>query len=182
MLRFSPKIPVSPLCAWLRGAAIICLGLSCAMASYASVIGANPPAHPLTRERIASLPTAQRQIWLAYLERSGKQRAADQKALQSELKAAGLAAPLEPPHGYSARSIPLDRADSWYAEPEARRIGDVIVSFQTPAGGWSKNIDMSKEPRRSGEAFAPNNLSKFPSDGDYDAPADPNWNYVGTID
>jgi len=176
------KRPAPPLRVFLRSAVIIFLGLSCTVVAYSAVIGANPPAQPLTRGRIASLPAPQRHIWSVYLDRSLKQRTADQTVLHSELKAAGLAEPLEPPHGSAVRSIPLDRAASWYAQPEALRIGDIIVSFQTPAGGWSKNIDMSREPRRPGEAFAADNLSRFPSAGDYDAPAEPNWNYVGTID
>lgn len=89
---------------------------------------------------------------------------------------------IEPPHGYSARSIPLDREAAWYTSAEARHIADVIVSFQTLAGGWGKNLDMSKDARRPGEAFTPNNLSRFPSPGDFDAPLEPDWNYVGTID
>jgi PelA/Pel-15E family pectate lyase len=43
-------------------------------------------------------------------------------------------------------------------------------------------MDMSKEPRQKGEAYTANNLSKYPSAGDFDAPLEPDWNYVGTID
>jgi PelA/Pel-15E family pectate lyase len=43
-------------------------------------------------------------------------------------------------------------------------------------------MDMSKEPRSPGEAYTPNNLSRFPTPGDFDAPLEPDWNYVGTID
>jgi PelA/Pel-15E family pectate lyase len=182
MFRFSAQRPGPPHLFVLRAAAIISLSLSCAIVSHAAVIGANPPAQSLTRKRIASLPAAQRRIWFGYLASSNKQRNADKGVLQSELKTAGLSGPLEPPHSSSARSIRLEYAASWYAQPEALRIGDIIVSFQTPAGGWSKNIDMSKEPRRPSETFAPDNLSRFHSAGDYDAPLEPNWNYVGTID
>jgi PelA/Pel-15E family pectate lyase len=41
---------------------------------------------------------------------------------------------------------------------------------------------MSKEPRRPGEAFTPDNLSRFLTPGDFDTPLEPEWNYVGTID
>jgi PelA/Pel-15E family pectate lyase len=153
-----------------------------AASSAATTIGTNPPVEPLTRERIALLPAKERSAWIAYLERSKRQRQADKDALQAELKSAALEKPTEPPHGFSARSIPLDRDAAWYASAEARHIADVIVSFQTPAGGWGKNMDMTKEVRRPGEAFTPNNLSKFLTPGDFDAPAEPEWNYVGTID
>jgi PelA/Pel-15E family pectate lyase len=153
-----------------------------AVSAAASTIGTNPPTEALTRERIALLAPKEQSAWLEYLERSKRQRQVDKDFLQAELKRAGIEKAIEPPHGYSARSIPLDREAAWYASAEARHIADVIVSFQTPAGGWGKNMDMSKEPRRPGEAFSPNNLSKFLSPGDFDAPLEPDWNYVGTID
>lgn len=151
-------------------------------ASGASTVGTSPPAEPLTQTRIALLPKAERAAWSSYLVRSAKQRQADKNALQAELKSAGIKTPTEPPHGFGARGIPLDKAASWYAEAQARHIADVIVSFQIPSGGWGKNLDMSKEPRRPGEAYVPNNISRLLSPGDFDTPVEPEWNYVGTID
>lgn len=151
-------------------------------AAHATVVGTNPPAESLTAERILRLPADQQHAWLAYIDRSSRQREADKAYLHDELKRASLGEPLEPPHDSSARSIPLDRTPEWYASAEARHIADVIVSFQTPAGGWGKNLDMSKQPRRPGEAFVSNNISRFLSPGDYDTPHEPDWNYVGTID
>jgi PelA/Pel-15E family pectate lyase len=151
-------------------------------AAGASTVGVSPPAEPLTQARVVLLPKAERSVWLNYLERSAKQRQADKDALQAELKSAGIKTPIEPPHSFGARSVPLDKAASWYAEAQARHIADVIVSFQIPSGGWGKNMDMSQEPRRPGEAYVPNNISKFLSAGDFDTPLEPEWNYVGTID
>jgi PelA/Pel-15E family pectate lyase len=148
----------------------------------AATIGTNPPVEPLTQQRIAQLPPSEQRAWNAYLEHSQRQRQADKDFIQAELKRIGIDKPIEPPHGFSARGIPLDRDAAWYAGPEARHIADVIVSFQTPAGGWGKNMNMTKEPRRPGMAFTPNNLSRFLSPGDFDAPLEPDWNYVGTID
>jgi PelA/Pel-15E family pectate lyase len=145
-------------------------------------VGASVPAQSITAERIAQLPTPQQAAWRNYLDRSSKQRAADRAVLLDELKAADLSEPLIPPSGSSARSMPLNRAAEWYGTEEARRIGDAIVSFQTPAGGWSKNLNLADHPRRKGESFAPNNLSHFLSPADFDTPADPDWNYVGTLD
>jgi hypothetical protein len=148
----------------------------------ATVIGINPPAQSLTRERIGQLPPRQRAPWLAYLQRSVRQRKAGQDFFRAELKRNRIATPTEPPHGFSARSVPLDRDPSWYSSAEARHIADVVVSFQTPARGWGKNLNMSGDPRRPGERFGPDNLSRFLAPGDYDTPRDPNWNYIGTID
>ena len=98
------------------------------------------------------------------------------------MKRARLTAPIEPPHSFSARSVPLNQPPEWYASAEAGHIADVIVSFQTPAGGWGKNTDMSRSLRAPGEAYTASNLSRYPVPDDFDTPREPDWNYVGTID
>ncbi len=153
-----------------------------AAAVNASTVGISPPVEPLTPERVALLPRSERSAWLQYLQHSKQQRLADKDFFQAELKRAGIKTPTEPQHDFGARSIPLGRDAAWYASTEARHIADVVVSFQTPAGGWGKNMSMSKETRRPGEAFTPNNVSKFLSPNDFDTPLEPEWNYVGTID
>ncbi len=156
--------------------------LFAALPMSATVIGTNPPARSVSRATIEQLPARERSMWLAYLDRSMHKRQADKDYFAAELKRSGLAVPLEPPHGNSARSIPLDREPSWYAGAEAQHIAAVIVSFQTPAGGWGKNMDMTGGVRQPGEKFAPNNLSHFLASGDFDTPREPDWNYIGTID
>ena len=148
----------------------------------AAVIGTSTAAPPLTDERIATLPGGRQAPWKQYLARSARQMAADRAALAAELKRAGMERPLVPPSGFGARSLPLDRPAEWYAGTEARRLADNAISFETPAGGWSKNLNFGDHARRPGEHFAPNNLSRFPAPGDFDAPHDPEWSYVGTID
>jgi len=148
----------------------------------AAVVGTNIPAAPLTPERIATLPAKQQPAWKDYLERSEKQRRVDQAALQKEMAQRGLTNSLMAPTSRGTRSVPLARAADWYAGAEARRIADIVVSFQTPAGGWSKNIDLSKHLREAGEGFAPDNSSRFVGTNDYEITRDMNWSYVGTID
>lgn len=157
-------------------------GLCLSAAMFAAVIGQSTGALPLTGDRIAKLPAAQQKPWLDYLNRSVDQMKKDRAALQAELRAAGLDVATVPPSGSSAKSIPLDKPADWYKGDEAKRIADIILSFQTPAGGWSKNLDFTKHVRAKGEHYAPDNLSKRLSPGDFDAPADFQWNYVGTID
>ena len=176
-LYMTQKIRIG-ICIWTI-AAVLHAG---AVAAAASIVATNPPSESLTRDRIALLPLKERSAWLEYLAHSQQQRQTDKDIFQQELKRAGIEKPIEPPHGYSARSIPLDRVASWYASTDARHIADVIVSFQTPAGGWGKNLEMSRKPRRPGVAFTPNNLSRFLAPGDFDTPREPEWNYVGTID
>jgi PelA/Pel-15E family pectate lyase len=165
-----------------KSAAVIILAFASLPSATAKVVGTNTPAESITPARIAQLPAAQRGAWLAYLDRSEHHRHADEDAFHAELKNIGITHPTEPPHGYGASSMPLDRDSAWYATPDALRIADNIISFQTPAGGWGKNLDVSKGPRVPGERYAPNNVSRYLSADDFDAPRDPDWNYIGTID
>ena len=148
----------------------------------AAVIGTNPPAKPLTMERIAALPRAQQSVWSDYFQRSVRQAQADRAFFQAEMRQNGIQQPIVPPSGHSGRSIPLNRPAAWYGDSEARRIADIIVSFQTPAGGWSKNLDLTQHPRARGEYFAPDNDSRYLSGADFDIPGDVRWDYVGTFD
>jgi PelA/Pel-15E family pectate lyase len=148
----------------------------------AAVIGTNTPASPLTSERIATLPTAQQAVWKEYLKRSERQRYADQNVLQAEMHRDGLKKPMVPPVGYSARSIPLNQPASWYGSTDAVRIANIIVSFQTPAGGWSKNLNLRAQARVPGESFAPDNDSRYPGKNDFDSAPAGHWDYVGTFD
>lgn len=40
----------------------------------------------------------------------------------------------------------LAKPDAWYASPEAKQIADNILSYQSPLGGWPKNIDTAASP------------------------------------
>lgn len=160
---------------------VVIVGLAAGPVS-AAVIGTNVPAAPLTLARIATLPAEKQAPWKDYLERSACQRRADQLALQKEMAVRGLTNSLVAPASRGTRSIPLEREMEWYASADARHIADIIVSFQTPAGGWSKNIDLANHVRETGESFAPDNSSRFVGTDDNDIPRDLNWSYVGTID
>lgn len=149
--------------------------------AFAGVIGTNVPAQPITAERIAQLPAAQQPAWKAYLDRSIAQEKADRAALAAELKP-GETAPPPPPNGHGDGGMPLDKDPAWYGSPEARHVADVIVSFQTPAGGWSKNQDRTGPLRLPGQPWASDNNSKHLSENDFDAAHDPKWGYVGTLD
>jgi PelA/Pel-15E family pectate lyase len=151
--------------------------------SIGSVVGTNPPSQPLTEQRIEALPQSQQAAWKAYLERSKRQMQIDKDTLHAEQKSAGN--PTIPvPAGHDARSIPLDKDASWYATAEATHIAGVVLSFQTPAGGWSKNIDMSKTPRQPGQSYAygPDQTARLMTPGDFGTGSDAGWNYIGTID
>lgn len=122
--------------------------LACPALLPAAVVGKNSPALPLTAERIATLPAAEQPVWREYLARSTAARTADTKFYADELKAAGLTEAIVPPRG---RSLPLNLPAEAYASAESRRFADIVVSFQTPAGGWNKNTTFTVHPRQPGE-------------------------------
>jgi PelA/Pel-15E family pectate lyase len=148
----------------------------------AAIIGTNTPAREITDASIATLPPAQQRAWKQYLARSERQKQADQDFLHREMKRLNLTEAIRPPSGNSARSLPLNRDPAWYGSSNAQFLADNIVSFQTPAGGWGKNLNFARHPRAPGEHFAPNNLNRFSNPVDFDLPHDTNWDYVGTID
>jgi PelA/Pel-15E family pectate lyase len=158
---------------------VLCFAVSSTL--NAAVIGTSKPAEPVTVDRIAQLPVKERAVWSVYLERSRQQLHVDQAALLAERKP-GVAEPPIPKEDSAARSMPLNNPPSWYRSPEALHIADAIISFQTPAGGWSKNLDMSGPARLPGQNYASNNLNKNLTAGDFDTPRDLRWNYIGTID
>ena len=153
------------------------LFLLAAGTTFAAVIGTNVPATPLTSERVASLPA-----WKTYLENSQRLRAVDQNYLRAELAAHNLKQSTAPKKVHNAGGVSLKNPAAWYAGTEAQRIAANIVTFQTPAGGWSKNTDYAKNPRAPGEAFGAENGSLFLGANDFDKPENSSWSYVGTFD
>jgi len=145
--------------------------------SRSAVIATNIPATPLTANRVAGLPS-----WKAYYENSQRQRQADRDYLVAELKTHDLKKSTLPPKAHSAKGLSLDNEASWYAGAAAQRIADILVSFQTPAGGWSKNTDFTLRKRLPGELFGAENGSLWLGTNDFDTPLEDSWNYVGTFD
>lgn len=157
------------------------VGLAATMTPVSMLAGATighmTPAEPITAERIARAPQDERAAWSAYLARSQRLMAADKAALAAE-RAGGVAATSPPTGPSGSAGMPLDRPAAWYASPEARHVADNIVSFQTPAGGWGKNVDRTGPLRRPGEHYVP--IENLPANARTDA--DPDWSFVGTID
>ena len=148
---------------------------------HASVIGMNTPAKSLTVDRVMSLPAAQRAPWLAYIKSSEAQMIADKASLAKEREGLTVIPPL-PKQGNSGRALNLHRGPDYYKTDEAKKTGDIILSFQTPGGGWSKNLAMDT-PRLPGQLYATANLSPVASaPGDFDEPKDEKWHYISTLD
>lgn len=127
-----------------------------------------PGFEPLTRERVAALPAAEQPAWTAYLEVSARLAAADAAFLAEDLRGLGLDRPLPAPERRGGE-LPLDRPAAWYGTAEARALADRIVSYQTPAGGWSKSLDY-RQPRPPGGDFGPEPLYRGTFDNDATVP------------
>jgi PelA/Pel-15E family pectate lyase len=113
-------------------------------------------AAPLTPARLHALPEAEQTAWTAYLARSQQHAAADAAALQAELEAHGMAVALRAPSGGDFK-LPVKPGDPWFASEEASRLADVVLSYQTPSGGWSKHTGYSKGPRQPGMQWTSQN-------------------------
>ena len=137
-------------------------------ALHAEVIGKMETPQALSDSRLAGLPADQRAVWQAYLDRSRSLMAADKAALAAERADSAAVSATEPKPG---NGMPLKSPSSWYGSAEALRVADNIVSYQTPAGGWGKNVNRNAAPRQKGEAYV---------HGDAGKPE--GWSYVGTID
>ncbi len=165
----------------LRAPVVGTLFLGCT--AVAAQFGTNPPSAPLTAERIAALPAADQPAWSRYLARSSALRARDQAFLADEIARHGIKEKIPVVTNRASPRLNATRPAAWFTSPEARTVADNVVSFQTPAGGWSKNFNTGDHRRRPGEAFSPDtNVSRFLTPGDNDQPADLKWSYIGTFD
>jgi PelA/Pel-15E family pectate lyase len=163
----------------LLACAVAIAGLTQPLAIQAAVIGENTPARPLTVDRLSELPADQRSPWADYIRRSQTQEKTDRATLATELKP-GETPP--PPPVAGSGHMPLDKDAGWYGTPEARAIADTIVSFQTPAGGWSKNQNRTGPRRLPGQRYSNNAETMEVGTGSFDAPKDRFWTFVGTLD
>ncbi|WP_426020534.1 pectate lyase [Brevundimonas sp. DWR2-3-1b1] len=150
-------------------------------AAQAEVIRANTPAVGLTIDRIGALPDAERGAWADYLARSQAAHQADRAALAAELPAGATPPPAPLAIRGNSSHMPLDRPAAWYGSAEARAVADAVVTFQTPAGGWSKNQDRSIA-RLPGQRFSNDAETMEQNPANFDAPADRFWTFVGTLD
>ena len=113
-------------------------------------------AEPVSRERIGTLAAPERPAWSAYLARSEERAQADRDAITVELRELGSDSAARAPSGGDFK-VPEKIDPAWYASPETARLADVVLSYQTPSGGWSKHTGYSQGPRRRGMLFTSQN-------------------------
>ncbi|HUP87724.1 MAG TPA: pectate lyase [Longimicrobiales bacterium] len=95
--------------------------------------------------------TVQEKSWTAYKQRSDSVRVADRAAIDDELKRSGKTAwtPAPTDQGFFLHD---SMTVAWFATPRAAQLGDYIVSYQAPNGGWSKRMAFA-HLRSPGEAY-----------------------------
>jgi len=95
---------------------------------------------------------AQDPAWQAYFERSTALAAKDQLQLQNELIALKQTKASKP-FKHKQFGFEPEPIIEYLQSPDAIRVAKVILSFQTPSGGWSKRTDMAGQPRQPGQMY-----------------------------
>jgi len=142
--------------------------LAGALAFAVTVHAAEALYEPVTLERIIALPAAQQRPWLEYLALSQK-HFAEEKAFRAAEAAAARIPDLKLAPYATVFGVNLDQPVEWFATPEGRRITANILSYQTPTGGWSKRLDLSKEPRAPGTDFVSEHNAHYEGTFDNDS-------------
>jgi hypothetical protein len=112
------------------------------------VAAAEPPhldAPGVTPERLSELPAADQPRWHAYLDRSTALAKADQAVIQAEAATQPTNQILKAPNGGDFK-LPAKTGDGWYASEDARRLADIILSYQTRSGGFTKPSSIKPKP------------------------------------
>ncbi len=111
------------------------------------------------------LPPGEREAWLQYLERSERQRELDRRSIEAEIETL-VRDRWTPAPAARGQILREEKPDEWFRGEEAHRIAESVLSFQTPSGGWSKNVDYRRRPRQPGESYY----------------SERGWSYIGTFD
>lgn len=140
--------------------------VSCTVAQAPAAIPstAAAPDTLLSPGRIATLPEPARGEWQRYLGDSRRNADHDRGVMNAELRAAGKQTWTPAPAGRGFQ-VTDEMTDAWFRGDSARRLADIIVSYQTPTGGWSKRMEFI-HPRQPGESWS----------------ADDSWTWIGTLD
>ncbi len=120
----------------------------------------------LGESRLAGLPPRQRAAWQRYLSHSRELDRRNRASMAAELRAAGKSSMTTAPYVHYFTMEP-HMTGSWFASDSARRLAANVLTWQTPAGGWSKHVDMRQRGRLPGESY-------------YGESAE--WHYMGTFD
>ncbi len=135
----------------------VILGLVALLAGAVRASASAPPVSwppdaflPVTAERLAALPAAERRAWSAYLEASEKRvRLLPRRSDREDSPAGPIAGP--PKGGRHSRGLRADAPAAWYASEGAHAMADRVVEWQGLAGGWTKGIEYTRPRPPGGE-------------------------------
>ena len=144
------------------------LALAGVLGLAAAGSAAEPWFEPVTLERVIALPAADQRPWLEYVARSQKLLREEAEFRANEARLAKLPALKLAPYA-TVFGVKLDQPIEWFATPEGQRITTIILSYQTPNGGWSKRLDLSKEPRPLGTDFVSEHNAHYEGTFDNDS-------------
>jgi PelA/Pel-15E family pectate lyase len=113
-------------------------------------------ADPITANRLKELPAAEQPAWKAYWEHSIADAKRDQSAVEAEVAANKMTNAVRAPSGGDFHA-PTAAGDPWYSTDEAKHLADIILSYQTPSGGWSKHLGFNKGKRLPGMQWTSQN-------------------------
>lgn len=105
-------------------------------------------------EKTAATPLAESSPigWDTYYATSKSLHEKDEAAIVAELTKLNKKT-AELPAATKEFGFEINQPIEWFASAEGKRVMDIILSFQTPSGGWSKRTDMAKALRQPGQAF-----------------------------
>lgn len=144
------------------------------LASLISLVGLTSfaddakPFTMLTDELIAKLPEAEKVAWTDYIAKSRDFAANERRILAEESLKAGLEKPKPAPGRRAEFEFDSDTPLEFFSTPENQKLAEVVMSYQTPTGGWSKAVDYTAGPRQPGTHWT--------------AQTGDAWHYCGTFD
>jgi PelA/Pel-15E family pectate lyase len=130
-----------------------------------------PEPHPfemVTPERIATLPENQRAAWTEYLAQSQERAKYERDVIADECRVMRAAISKPAPSSREEFEFPSKVELGFYGSPEASKLADAVLSYQTPTGAWSKAIDYAQGPRPRGTHWT--------------SQSGEGWHYCGTLD
>jgi PelA/Pel-15E family pectate lyase len=89
---------------------------------------------------------------MEYLVRSRELSARDHASMNAELASVGRVAVRRAPWTHDFEGM-ATAPEGWFGTDTARRMGESILSFQTPSGGWSKHVDFRAGVRLPGVGY-----------------------------
>lgn len=120
--------------------------------SIGAKIGDTPRQHSINfADATRILHPSIKEAWTHYIKRSQE---AEKEDLLAAADIANQPNPVLAPYAYSRESVSIhNKRGEWFKSTAAEQIALAIVSYQTPSGGWNKNIDYSKGARLPSQTF-----------------------------